>query len=102
MKRVAVATWIIVASTLAVAADRSTTKPEGAERGARDSQQISAAKTYWATHARGGSMSREDALKFKGPDGKGVDMGKLDPANRGKISEEEWTAYHLGATDTKK
>jgi hypothetical protein len=53
--------------------------------------------SFGPKNAKDGFLSKEDALKFKGADGKSVDMQKLDVDNDGKISQREWAAYHESA-----
>lgn len=65
-----------------------------AEKGAGD---LMLAKEFWGQHAQGPSMSREEAMKFKGADGSTVDFRKLDTDGDGKVSEREWTTYHQTA-----
>ena len=54
-------------------------------------------KEFWGQHNQGGSMSRDEAMKFKGADGRTVDFDKLDIDGDGKVSEREWTTYHQSA-----
>lgn len=99
---------ITLGSAVAFAADGSTTgrstetpssmgKPTA--QGAGDTMM---AKDYWKKHSKEGSMTKEDALQFKGADGKKVSMDKLDTNQDGKVSEQEWTSYNdtAGAVGT--
>jgi hypothetical protein len=82
------------AGTGTTAADGATTMGKPADRGAGDAY---LAKEFWSQHAKGGYMSKEDAMQFKGADGKSVDMQKLDADSDGRISEREWTTYQQTA-----
>ena len=90
-------------SSLAIAADKTPAPPAAGdatpvgkptEKGAGDTY---LANEFWAKNAKDGFLSKEDALKFKGADGKSVDMQKLDVDNDGRISQREWAAYHESA-----
>lgn len=96
--------WVVMlalSSSLTVAAAQippagagggaAATTGKATEQGAGD---VYLAKDFWAKHAKGGSMTKDDAMKFKGADGKNVDLQKLDFDNDGKISEREWNTYH--------
>jgi hypothetical protein len=54
-------------------------------------------EAFWSKHAKEGSLSREDAMKYKTPEGKSVEFDRLDTNKDGKVSQSEWNAYH-GAT----
>jgi len=93
----------VCCSSVAVAADETSAQPAAGdatsvgkptEKGAGDTY---LANEFWAKNAKDGFLSKEDALKFKGADGKSVDMQKLDVDNDGKISQREWAAYHESA-----
>lgn len=51
-------------------------------------------QAFWDKYSKEGIMSKEDALKYKGPDGKSVDVSKADANGDGKLSAAEWTKYH--------
>jgi hypothetical protein len=51
-------------------------------------------QAFWDKHSKEGIMSKEDALKYKGADGKSVDVSKADANGDGKLSAAEWTKYH--------
>lgn len=55
------------------------------------------AKEFWGQNAKGGYLSKEEAAKFKGSDGRSVDMQRLDFDSDGRVSEREWTTYHQTA-----
>jgi hypothetical protein len=55
-----------------------------------------AANDYWNSHAQAGTMTKEEAMKFKGADGKSVDWNRLDANHDGKVDHEEWVAYTKG------
>jgi hypothetical protein len=98
MKKLAVAIAIACCSTLVLADDttQGTTDTSGkaSAQGAGDTM---TAKAFWDKNAKDGYLSKEDAARFKGADGKSVDMQKLDIDNDGRISEREWTMYNKTA-----
>ncbi len=55
------------------------------------------ATEFWGKNAKDGYLSKEDAGRFKGSDGKMVNMKMLDMDNDGRVSEREWTSYHQKA-----
>lgn len=97
MKNLAVAMALACGSTLAFATDPGTS-PE--KRGATDgSPKGNAASAYWTEHSKGGYMTREQAMNYKGQDDKPIDWGRLNTDTDDRVSEAEWTAYHNeGAT----
>lgn len=63
------------------------------------------AKSYWALHAQNGMLTREAAMQYSAPNNRKIDFDKLDANRDGKVSEQEWTAYHsadVGETVTGK
>ena len=55
------------------------------------------AGAFWTEHARGGFMTKEQAMGYKTADGQPMDWAKLDADGDGKVSQEEWTGYHGAA-----
>jgi hypothetical protein len=97
MKTLALAIALACGSTLALAQAGGTdtsTAGKPAAKGAGDSYM---AKEFWEKNNKGGYISREDLSRFKGADGKGVDMQKIDVDGDGKVSEREWTMYQQTA-----
>lgn len=104
MRKLALTAAIALASSLAFAGGQGATGTSGSEgaastgkptdKGAGDTLM---AQEHWSKHAEGGYMTKENAMQFKGADGKTVDMQKLDMDSDGKVSEREWAAYHESA-----
>lgn len=100
--------WTIVAAaalfgtTIAWAADATNPNNVGQPSESASSttprgERAASPQAYWDMHAKTGSMNREDAMRYVGPDGRKLDFGKLDADQDGKISQAEWQAYHLAA-----
>jgi hypothetical protein len=51
-------------------------------------------QAFWDKHSKDGNLAREDAMKFRSPDGRPLDLQRLDANNDGKVSQTEWTSYH--------
>jgi hypothetical protein len=90
MTKLALAIAMALSSTIVFAQDTG----KAAATGAGDSMM---AKDFWEKNAKGGFLSKEDVARFKGADGKTVDMQKIDMDNDGKVSEKEWSAYQQTA-----
>ena len=52
------------------------------------------AGAFWTEHARGGYMTKEQAMRYKGADGKPMDFKKLDADADGRVSQAEWESYN--------
>lgn len=98
MMKLAIAIAVALSSTLALAdndpATGTDTTGKAAAKGAGDSY---LAKDFWDKNAKDGYLSKEDAARFKGADGKSVDMQKIDLDNNGRVSEREWMTYQQTA-----
>jgi hypothetical protein len=108
MKKLAVAIALALGTTLAFAAgdakkvepsatgDKATTSsptPQQGQPSARSGGDTKAG-AFWTENARGGYMTKEQAMGYKGADGKPVDFKKLDKDGDGRVSQAEWTNYH--------
>lgn len=51
-------------------------------------------QAFWDKHSKDGNLAREDAMKFRSPDGRPLDVQALDGNKDGKISQSEWNSYH--------
>ena len=101
MKAVLCAIGLAVGCGLAVAQNAGTGNAAGtATQGATGTGTTGALapNEFWAQHSKGGYMTKDDAMTFKGADGKSIDMQKLDTDNDGRISEREWSTYTGGGT----
>ncbi|MGH8719693.1 MAG: hypothetical protein ACREV0_12250, partial [Burkholderiales bacterium] len=108
MKKLALAIALALGTTLAFAGDdakkaqpsatgdKATTSSPTPQRGepAGSSVGDGAAGAFWTEHARGGYMTKDEAMKYKGADGKPMDFKKLDKNSDGRVSQSEWTTYH--------
>jgi hypothetical protein len=99
MSKLAAALAVALTATLAFAADDKSpgstdTTGKAAATGSGDTY---LAKEFWTKNAKDGYLSKDDVARFKGADGKGVDMQKLDLDNDGRVSEREWNAYQQTA-----
>jgi hypothetical protein len=103
MRKIAVAIALAMGTTLALAAD-DTKKVEPkatgdkAVTGSPTPQQgqpagSDTAGAFWTEHARDGYMTKEQAMKYKGADGKAMDFKKLDADNDGRVSQSEWQKH---------
>ena len=100
MMKLALAIAIACGSTLAVAVDKSSEGTMGDTTGkatAKGAGDTYLAEEFWEKSAKRGYLSKVRAARFKGADGKGVDMQKLDADGDGRISAREWTTYHQTA-----
>lgn len=98
MKHIAVAVAFAFTSGMAVAAD-NTQQQRGVSDGTPKGNP--AATEYWTNHSKEGYMTREQAMSYKGKDGKPMDWKRLNTDTDDRISEAEWTAYHSpGATQS--
>jgi hypothetical protein len=52
------------------------------------------AGAFWTEHARGGYMTKDQAMKYKDAAGKPVDFKKLDSDSDGRVSQAEWESYN--------
>jgi hypothetical protein len=111
-KEIALAVALALGSTLAIAAgDKATSEttgsPSATTGGASDKSsldkvrepgagagQANTPEAFWDKHAKQGTLSKDDAMKFRSADGKPIDFQKLDANNDNKISQSEWNAYH--------
>ena len=96
MKAILWAIALVASSSLAVAQGTGTdagTGATGSTTGKMGAGASGGAQDYWTQHAKGGYMTKADAMTFKGPDGTNPDMQKLDTDNDGRISEQEWRKY---------
>ncbi len=99
MKKLVLCVFLGLLGAGGVAAQQSPATQTPAERPARDSEAVSQANSYWQKHARDGYMSKDDAMKFKNPEGKTPDASRLRADSQGRISQKQWTAWALGAGD---
>ena len=76
------------------AADTGTSGKATAATGAGDTM---LAKQFWQQNSKDGYLGKEDVARFKGADGKNVDMQALDTDNDGRVSEREWNTYQQTA-----
>lgn len=95
MKKLALAIAFACGTTVAFA--QATTGTDTGTPSAKGAGDAYSAKDFWKKHSNGGYMSKEDAARFKGADGKSVDMQKLDMDGDGRVSEKEWTTYQQTA-----
>lgn len=49
---------------------------------------------YWKKNSSNGSMSREEAMGYKSPEGTNIEFSKADANQDNRISESEWKSYH--------
>jgi hypothetical protein len=96
MKTLALAISLACGATLALAQAPPTDTNAGkaAAKGGADPQ---LARDFWEKHSKGGYLSKEDVARFKGADGKPLDLQKLDTDGDGRVSEKEWTSYQQAA-----
>ena len=108
MKKIAVAVALALGTTMAIAADdagKTTPKATGDKpvtssptpqqgQPAGSSVGDATAGAFWTEHARGGYMTKEQAMKYKGKDGKTVDFKKMDTDSDNRVSQAEWQSYH--------
>ncbi|MGH8726609.1 MAG: EF-hand domain-containing protein [Burkholderiales bacterium] len=108
MKKIAAAIALALGTTLAFAGDdakkvqpsatgdKATTSSPTPQQGqpSGSSAGDSNAGAFWTENARGGHMTKEQAMGYKSADGKPVDFKKLDADGDGKVSQSEWTNYH--------
>jgi hypothetical protein len=108
MKRIALALALAFGTTVAIAAEEArketpqatgdkpvTTSPTPQQgQPAGSSVGDPNAGAFWTEHARGGYMSKDQAMKYKGPGGKTVDFKKLDTDADSRVSQSEWENYH--------
>lgn len=96
--KLALATVVAFSSTLGLAQNNSVAGTgavgKAAAQGAGDAY---LAKEFWDKNAKDGYLSKEAVARFKGADGKGVDMQKIDLDKDGRVSEPEWTTYQQTA-----
>jgi hypothetical protein len=52
------------------------------------------AGAFWTEHARGGYMTKDQAMKYKDKQGKTVDFKKMDADADNRVSQTEWQNYH--------
>ncbi|MGH8726607.1 MAG: hypothetical protein ACREV9_00280 [Burkholderiales bacterium] len=83
----------------AATGDKATTDSPTPQRGqpAGSSAGDANAGAFWTENARGGYMTKEQAMGYKSKDGKPIDWTKLDADADGRISQTEWNAYHGAA-----
>lgn len=107
MKKIAAAIALALGTTLAFAGDdakkaqpsatgdKATTTSPTPQRGqpAGSSVGDDTAGAFWTEHARGGYMTKEQAMKYKGPDGKPMDFKKMDADGDGRVSQSEWQSH---------
>ncbi|MGH8718904.1 MAG: hypothetical protein ACREV0_08195 [Burkholderiales bacterium] len=69
------------------------------ERGQPSGSSVGDSNTgaFWTENARGGYMTKEQAMGYRGKDGKPMDFKKLDADGDGRVSQAEWTNYHGGS-----
>lgn len=108
-KKIAVAIALALGTTLAFAegdkaqpsatGDKATTTSPTPQQGqpSGSSAGDSNAGAFWTENARGGYMTKEQAMGYKGADGKPMNFKKLDADSDGKVSQAEWTNYHGGS-----
>lgn len=96
MKKLALALSLACGTTLAFAQapPADTNAGKAAAQGGADSR---LARDFWEKNSKGGYLSKADVARFKGADGKSVDMHKLDTDGDGRVSEQEWTTYQQAA-----
>jgi hypothetical protein len=101
-KEIALAVALALGSTLAIAGgdkagttSGTTDSPSATTGGASD--KANTPQAFWDKHAKEGSLSKDDAMKFRSADGKPVDFPKLDANSDNKVTQSEWNAYHATA-----
>lgn len=83
----------------AATGDKATTDSPTPQRGqpAGSSAGDDNAAAFWTEHARGGYMTKEQAMRYKSKEGAAMDWTKLDSDGDGRISQTEWSTYHGAA-----
>lgn len=109
MKKLALAIALAFGSTLAFATDDA----KKAEPSATGDKEVTATPTpqqpgqpsgssvgddnagaFWTENARGGYMTKDQAMKYEWPQGHEMDWTKLDSDKDDRVSQTEWNAYH--------
>jgi len=105
MKKIAAAIALALGTTLAFAGDdakkaqpsatgdKATTTSPTPQRGQPPGSSDDTAGAFWTEHSRGGYMTKEQAMKYKGKDGKPMDFKKLDADSDGRVSQTEWQSH---------
>jgi hypothetical protein len=106
MKKIAVAVALALGTTMAIAADDKATpkatgdKPVTSSPTPQQGQPAGSsvgdanAGAFWTEHARGGYMTKDQAMKYKDKQGKTVDFKKMDADADNRVSQTEWQNYH--------